>query len=142
MEKSCNSPVTSLTIVRISLGLFYILFGAMKLFMMWPDMVAGMMTGIYWLEWIYASLLAWAVMLTEFVWGIFILLWSKIPKILYKLTLIWFVSIPVVWFLSVWINDEANMLKELFFHLQVTMVALALLFSDPKCGFWITWNKD
>lgn len=140
-KKCCDNPIVTLTIVRISLGLFYLLFGLMKLFLMWPDAVTAMMTSLYWLEWVPALLLAWFVILTEIFWGIFILLWNKVPRILYKLALIWFIIIPVVWFLStaIWTKD---MLKTLFFHIQVTLVAIALLFSAPKCGFWITWDKE
>lgn len=139
-----NNIVVSLTFVRIAVGLFFAMFGWFKLFIAWPDAITQMMANLFWVNNNIALILAWFTIIVELVWGIIILLWNKIPRILHNITLLLFIWINIVWFVVAQVIPDIamwDMLNQFFWHLQLLLVLIWLLFAPIKCVFWFTWDN-
>ncbi len=137
--KSCHTctdnPVLALFLVRLGVGLFFLLFGAMKLFIMGPVAVSQMMVHLFGFQLGLANIAAWLVILTELVGGILVILGKLIPRILYKFSLLGFSIITVVGFISAHMGTE-DMMKQLLWHGMLLLAIFGLFVARPKspCG--------
>lgn len=145
--KSCCSTGctgTALGLVRIGVGVFFTAFGMMKLIMMGPDMVAGMMGKLFGVDASLALIMAWVVIISELFGGILVLLGKLVPKILYQLSLLSFLVITIVGFVSAhWLSSGIGFdAKQLLWHFQLLLMITALLASSPKCPMGLTGDKE
>lgn len=141
-NKCCSGgPTMALGLTRIGVGLFFALFGAMKLVMMGPDAVANMMTGLFGLEGGLALGLAWVVIIAELGGGVMVLAGKLVQKLVYKLSLLGFAIITVVGFIAAHMGSE-DMLKQLLWHGMLLFTILGLMMAAPKCPMGITGECD
>lgn len=137
-----SGNVWALTLVRIGVAVFFIFFGALKLFGMGPDATAAMMESTLGLSGAIGAVAAWLVIIAELFGGIVILLGAMMPKQFYQFSLGVLVLITVVGFFGAHAPKEmSEMLKELFWHLQIALAMLGLMMSEPKCAFGITGGQ-
>lgn len=140
-----KNTVISLTIVRMSVGLFFMLYWAFKLFIAWPAAIVAMMANLFWVEPTLASYLAWFLILLELIWGFLIILWNIVSRTLYNTILVAFIWIIVVGFTVTYYGSGAPMadvLTQWFWHLQLLLVTIALIYAPIKCAFWITGDNN
>ena len=137
MKHICCSdkPVLALALTRIGVGLFFALFGAMKLFVMGPDaFMNGMIIKAVGLSGTAAVIATWAVILTELVGGIFVLLGKLVPRMLYYFSLLGFAIITVVGYITVYGGDQ----KQLLWHGMLLFILVGLMMAAPRCPMGLT----
>lgn len=138
-DKKCcgDNPVMALGLARIGVGLFFTLFGAMKLFMMGPDAIVTMMSNLFGVTGAIALVMAWVVIITELAGGIAVLLGKLVPKSIYRLSLLGFAVITVVGFIAAH-TGQADTPKQLLWHGMLLFVILGLMAAAPRCPMGIT----
>lgn len=140
--KQCGNGALALAFVRIAVGLFFVMFGAMKLFMMGPDAIVKMMGDFLGLTDTTALAAAWVLMLTEFVGGMIVLAGGLVPRILYHASLLGFAVITIVGytskFLPMGMPDAA---MQGLWHGMLLLIIFGLFFASPKCPLGITGDK-
>ena len=136
----CRSAACGLGLTRIGVGLFFALFGAMKLFAMGPSAFqAEIIEGGVGLSGFAALAATWLVIAFELVGGIIILLGKIVkPQIAYRVSLLGLTVITVVSFLTVHSPDAMQFL----WHGMLFLVLLGLIYSPPMCPCGITGCKS
>lgn len=135
MKSHCNNPVLGLMLPRIGVGLFFLVFGLMKI--MDPSSVEGMIGNLFGFSGILQTLTAWVLILAELVGGLFIILGSKVPLKLYKLSIMALIIVTIVGFITAHAGAD-DMIKQLLWHVMLLLVMLGLLHSRPMCPMGIT----
>ncbi len=137
-SSKCPGPVMALFMVRMGVGIFFLGFGLIKLFVSGPEGVTGMMAGLFGVSGAIAQLLAWIVIITELGGGLAVILGKLVPRIIYQLAIWGFVTINIVGFMSAnWLKNESGFdIMQFLWHLMLLMVLVGLLLVGPKspCG--------
>jgi uncharacterized membrane protein YphA (DoxX/SURF4 family) len=128
-----KNPELGLFLIRISLGIFFLSFGAMKLIDI--EGVGGFFSSIFGIKEQIALYLAWFVALVEVFGGLILLLGVFLPKVLYRLAVLSFMVITLVGYFAYHLKTPGIIVQG-FWHAQLLMTLLALVFSPyVPCPF-------
>ncbi|MCF7812565.1 DoxX family protein [Candidatus Gracilibacteria bacterium] len=148
-EKSCcccHNPALALFLVRIGVGLLFLLPGIDK-WLGGVENFAGMLEGMVGLTGTAGLVAAWLVVLFEVLGGLFILLGKIVPKPLYKISVLGLFVISVVALLGVHLPAATDQwagtnIVQLFFQVLATLGLVALWVTYPLCPLGITGCKS
>lgn len=133
----CENPALGMLLLRMAVAALFLLPGIMK--MMDPSMIIGMIQNNVGIAGDLGVAFGWAVIMTEVLGGLFVLLGKLVPVILYNLSLLGFLVILVVAMVSIHIpgGDMMTILS----HVLMIASVLALKFTRPMCPMGLTGEK-
>jgi|SRR3989344_3034291 len=114
-----------LTVLRVTLGLFFIISGLMKLFN--QDLITGLLTD---LGFPAAGFLGWLVLLTEIIFGLLVLIGWKLGISVWPLVIILVVAVIKVYVPQLSINPLVATINILF-HLTTIAGFITLALAGP-----------
>ncbi len=136
-ESCCENPGLGLGVLRIAVVMLFFPAGIMKL--MNPEMIIGMVQNNVGISGTLGVLLAWAVIATEVGGSIFVLLGNKVPRVLYKLSLLGFMVVLLVAILTV--HAPGGDMMAILSHILMLASVFSLMVTTPTCLVGATGKK-
>ncbi len=131
----CENPALGLGLLRIGVVLMFLVPGVMKL--MDPTMIQGMVQTKVGIPGTAGLIAAWFVIIVEVGGGIAVALGNKVPKPVYKLSLLGFAVITVIATATIHWGETMPMLS----HLLMLCSVACLFFTRPSCPMGICGEK-
>jgi uncharacterized membrane protein YphA (DoxX/SURF4 family) len=141
----CANNALGLGLVRIGVGLLFLVMGLSKLMM--PEMVQGMLQNLLGVEAQASVIWYWILVIAEVGGGIVILLGKIVPKNLYYAALAASAVVMIVALITAVIpavmDGTYPMAKrDLMLHISTLLTIIGLMWMKPMCILGITGDKE